>query len=98
VEHRLVRRHAWLVAASTPGSALVGLGWNVVAGVGGGVGTLLGPEGAGDVRSFGSSASASRVFGVLSWVWDWPSVHTLLGGLSGLVGGGGRCGLVLSVA
>ena len=59
-----------------------GLDWNADAGGWGGVGTLLGPEGAGDVMSNGSSAPAPREIGVLSYVWDRPHGRTA-SGLSG---------------
>jgi hypothetical protein len=61
----------------------------------GGVGTLLGPEGAGDiyVERF---VSAGTPEGVLSYVWDWPDIITQLVVTLGC--GWCLCGLVLPVA
>jgi len=54
-------------------------GWNAAGGVVGGLGTLLGPEGAGDASRLVLQRRCLRE-GVLSYVWDWPDIITRLRG------------------
>ena len=63
-------------------------GWNAAGGVGGGLGTLLGPEGAGDVYvvcTFGTDPLAGVV------VQDWSCGHTALVSGCGCRGWGRSC-------